>query len=131
MSENPLRDAMDKQNLTIAALSERSGVSDSTIKRALAGISISSSSIELLSDTLQTDLSALKKTSAREAGSVDTAIDAMREAYKARIGDLQQTITYLQREKQFMRLVIILLIAFICGLFALDIANPAVGWFRY
>lgn len=136
MKNEKMRAQMDALGYRIEKLAEKSGVSVSTVKRALAGKPISETSASLLAAILCMDPDAFTKS--KDNSPIDPGDIGMRgnsrnldQVYHDRVTDLLNQIYDLRKFRRVLILIIIFLVLFICGILAFDIMNPRIGWVRY
>lgn len=111
--------------MTNKELAQLAQISESTVSRVLAskGSNTSAATITAICDVLGVGADA-----AQYAGGVCERTKD--ELYEARIDDLQRAIARKERWNKRLFVVCICLTAFILLLFAVDILNPNIGWFR-
>lgn len=116
---------MQDKNMTNKDLAQLAQISESTVSRVLAskGSNASAATITAICDALGVGAEA-----AQYAGGVCERTKD--ELYEARIDDLQRAIARKERWKKRLFVVCVCLTAFILLLFAVDILNPNIGWFR-
>lgn len=116
---------MQDKNMTNKELAQLAQISESTVSRVLAskGSNTSAATITAICDALGVGADA-----AQYAGGVCERTKD--ELYEARIDDLQRAIARKERWNKRLFVVCICLTAFILLLFAVDILNPNIGWFR-
>lgn len=116
---------MEEENLTNKDLAQLAQISESTVSRVLAskGSNASAATITAICDALGVGAEA-----AQYAGGVCERTKD--ELYEARIDDLQRAIARKERWNKRLFVVCVCLTAFILLLFAVDILNPNIGWFR-
>lgn len=132
-----LRRLMDQQHYTNTRLAEETGLSDGTVKRLLKGCPTTYVTASLLSmalgvtvdeliggETVESDQEEVIEMTAEEA------LKALEKLYLERIADLKAVIVRMSREFRVAATIAIVLMAFICFLFAFDIINPTVGWIQ-
>lgn len=116
---------MQDKNMTNKDLAQLAQISESTVSRVLAskGSNVSAATITAICDALGVGAEA-----AQYAGGVCERTKD--ELYEARIDDLQRAIARKERWNKRLFVVCVCLTAFILLLFAVDILNPNIGWFR-
>ena len=116
---------MQDKNMTNKDLAQLAQISESTVSRVLAskGSNASAATITVICDALGVGAEA-----AQYAGGVCERTKD--ELYEARIDDLQRAIARKERWNKRLFVVCVCLTAFILLLFAVDILNPNIGWFR-
>lgn len=116
---------MQDKNMTNKDLAQLAQISESTVSRVLAskGSNASAATITAICDALGVGAEA-----AQYAGGVCERTKD--ELYEARIDDLQRAIARKERWNKRLFVVCVCLSAFILLLFAVDILNPNIGWFR-
>lgn len=116
---------MQDKKLTNRDVAQLAKISESTVSRTLSshGNSATTSTIRALCDALDID----PNPAAYEITPTSATTD---ELYLARIDDLHMTISTQGRWLRILFLVCICLVLFFLILFAVDILNPTVGWFR-
>lgn len=116
---------MQDKNMTNKDLAQLAQISESTVSRVLAskGSNASAATITAICDALGVGAEA-----AQYAGGVCERTKD--ELYEARIDDLQRAIARKERWNKRLFVVCVCLTAFILLLFAVDILNPNIGWFR-
>lgn len=132
-----LRRLMDQQHYTNTRLAEETGLSDGTVKRLLKGCPTTYATASLLSmalgvtvdeliggETVESDQEEVIEMTAEEA------LKALEKLYLERIADLKAVIVRMNREFRVAVTIAVVLMAFICFLFAFDIINPTVGWIQ-
>lgn len=123
-------------------LETMSGVPEGTIRKVMSGATANPSY-----DTVQKLVTAmggnLSEIDTKEQGEMEmSAIAAIKEVYEMRINDLKEKSAEhidsmkehtrsLSRDKRILAVAVGVLMAFVMALFAYDILNPSVGWFRY
>lgn len=130
-----LRRLMDQQHYTNTRLAEETGLSDGTVKRLLKGCPTTYVTASLLSMTLGVTVDELIGGETVENDQEEVIEMTAEEAWKTleklyleRIADLKAVIVRMSREFRVAVTIAIVLMAFICFLFAFDIINPTVGW---
>lgn len=130
-----LRQLMDQQHYTNTRLAEETGLSDGTVKRLLKGCPTTYVTASLLSMTLGVTVDELigGETSASDQEetvemTAEEALKMLEKLYLDRISDLKAVIARMSREFRVAVTIAVVLMAFICFLFAFDIINPTVGW---
>ena len=128
---------MDQQHYTNTRLAEETGLSDGTVKRLLKGCPTTYVTASLLSMTLGVTVDELIGGETVESDQEDViemtaeeALKALEKLYLERIADLKAVIVRMSREFRVAVTIAIVLMAFICFLFAFDIINPTVGWIQ-
>lgn len=135
---------MSEMSLTNSRLAETSGVSESTIKRALNGTPMSSYTIKTLAiavnvstNWLTGDEPEIEPSEPPQQpdvpqlnGSDMNLYVKIQEAYVDRIADLKATYEHTKKQLRIAVIIACALVAFICLLFAYDIMNPSAGWIR-
>lgn len=116
---------MQDKNMTNKDLAQLAQISESTVSRVLAskGSNASAATITAICDALGVGAEA-----AQYAGGVCERTKD--ELYEARIDDLQRAIARKEHWNKRLFVVCVCLTAFILLLFAVDILNPNIGWFR-
>lgn len=116
---------MQDKNMTNKELAQLAQISESTVSRVLAskGSNTSAATITAICDALGVGAEV-----AQHAGGVCECTKD--ELYEARIDDLQRAIARKERWNKRLFVVCVCLTAFILLLFAVDILNPNIGWFR-
>lgn len=146
LSVNPmrLRQKMSELSLTNARLAETSGISESTIKRALNGAQMSSYTIKTLAIAVNVNTNWLtgdepeidpseppQQSEERRMSDADMYLHSKIEAaYIERINDLKAVYEHTRKQLRIAVIIACALAAFICVLFAYDIMNPTAGWIR-
>lgn len=146
LSVNPmrLRQKMSELSLTNARLAETSGISESTIKRALNGAQMSSYTIETLAIAVNVNANWLtgdepeidpseppQRPEEPQTSDADMYLHSKIEAaYIERINDLKAVCEHTRKQLRIAVIIACVLVAFICVLFAYDIMNPTAGWIR-
>lgn len=132
-----LRRLMDQQHYTNTRLAEETGLSDGTVKRLLKGCPTTYVTASLLSMTLGVTVDELIGGETVESDqeeviemTAEEALKALEKLYLERIADLKAVIVRMSREFRVAVTIAIVLMAFICFLFAFDIINPTVGWIQ-
>ena len=132
-----LRRLMDQQNYTNTRLAEETGLSDGTVKRLLKGCPTTYVTASLLSMTLGVTVDELISDETSESDQEETIEMTAEEVWKTleklyleRIADLKAVIVRMSREFRVAVMIAVVLMAFICFLFAFDIINPTVGWIQ-
>lgn len=132
-----LRRLMDQQHYTNTRLAEETGLSDGTVKRLLKGCPTTYVTASLLSMTLGVTVDELIGGETVESDqeeviemTAEEALKALEKLYLERIADLKAVIIRMSREFRVAVTIAIVLMAFICFLFAFDIINPTVGWIQ-
>lgn len=128
---------MDQQHYTNTRLAEETGLSDGTVKRLLKGCPTTYVTASLLSMTLGVTVDELigGETVENDQEEViemtaEEALKALEKLYLERIADLKAVIVRMNREFRVAVTIAVVLMAFICFLFAFDIINPTVGWIQ-
>ena len=132
-----LRRLMDQQHYTNTRLAEETGLSDGTVKRLLKGCLTTYVTASLLSMTLGVTVDELISDETSESDQEETIEMTAEEVWKTleklyleRIADLKAVIVRMSREFRVAVMIAVVLMAFICFLFAFDIINPTVGWIQ-
>lgn len=132
-----LRRLMDQQHYTNTRLAEETGLSDGTVKRLLKGCPTTYVTASLLSMTLGVTVDELIGGETVESDqeeviemTAEEALKALEKLYLERIADLKAVIVRMNREFRVAVTIAVVLMAFICFLFAFDIINPTVGWIQ-
>ena len=132
-----LRRLMDQQHYTNTRLAEETGLSDGTVKRLLMGCPTTYVTASLLSMTLGVTVDELIGGETVESDqeeviemTAEEALKALEKLYLERIADLKAVIVRMNREFRVAVTIAVVLMAFICFLFAFDIINPTVGWIQ-
>lgn len=132
-----LRRLMDQQHYTNTRLAEETGLSDGTVKRLLKGCPTTYVTASLLSMTLGVTVDELISDETSESDQEETIEMTAEEVWKTleklyleRIADLKAVIVRMSREFRVAVMIAVVLMAFICFLFAFDIINPTVGWIQ-
>lgn len=132
-----LRRLMDQQHYTNARLAEETKLSEGTVKRLLKGCPTTYVTASLLSATLGVTVDELisDETAASDQEEViemtaEEALKALEKLYLERIADLKAVIVRMSRDFRVAVTIAVVLMAFICFLFAFDIINPTVGWIQ-
>lgn len=132
-----LQKLMDKNCLTNLRLAETAGLSEGTIKRILKGYPTTRTTVSLLAaafdvtvDELVSGVSETDEQEEPEEVTMEEAVNALEKIYLERIEDLKAMIARTQKEFRAAVVVAVLLVAFICFLFAYDLMNPTVGWIQ-
>lgn len=132
-----LQKLMDKNCLTNLRLAETAGLSEGTIKRILKGYPTTRTTVSLLAaafdvtvDELVSGVSETDEQEEPEEVTMEEAVKALEKIYLERIEDLKAMIARTQKEFRVAVAVAVLLVAFICFLFAYDLMNPTVGWIQ-
>ena len=128
---------MDQQHYTNTRLAEETGLSDGTVKRLLKGCPTTYVTASLLSMTLGVTVDELISDETSESDQEETIEMTAEEVWKTleklyleRIADLKAVIVRMSREFRVAVMIAVVLMAFICFLFAFDIINPTVGWIQ-
>lgn len=128
---------MDQQHYTNTRLAEETGLSDGTVKRLLKGCPTTYVTASLLSMTLGVTVDELIGGETAESDQEEVIEMTAEEVWKTleklyleRIADLKAVIVRMSREFRVAATIAIVLMAFICFLFAFDIINPTVGWIQ-
>lgn len=128
---------MDQQHYTNTRLAEETGLSDGTVKRLLKGCPTTYVTASLLSMTLGVTVDELIGGETVESDqeeviemTAEEALKALEKLYLERIADLKAVIVRMSREFRVAVTIAVVLMAFICFLFAFDIINPTVGWIQ-
>lgn len=118
-------DKMEAENLTNRDVARLAQISESTVSRVLAsrGATASAATIKSICDALNVS----SDVSAYEIVERSVPVD---EIYLARIADLKAMIQSKNRWIKALFVVCLCLTVFILVLFAIDLLNPSVGWFR-
>ena len=133
MLGDSLRRIKDEKHLTVAQLSRSSGLAADTINKIMSGVTQypSPDTVSRLADALGCSVSDLTG----EEQQFPNLCRACPE--RGRIEDLHQSIRRLQtrlqqdrREKIFLAIVMIAIIAFIASMIVIDFYDPNVGWHR-
>ena len=116
---------MEAENLTNKDLAQLAQISESTVSRVLAsrGANASAATITAICDALGVGAEAAQYEVAVRERTKD-------ELYEARIDDLQRRIKKETHEKRIIFIAFLFTVAFVFILFAVDLLNPNVGWFR-
>ena len=116
---------MEAEKLTNKDLAQLAQISESTVSRVLAsrGANASAATITAICDALGVGAEAAQYEAVVRERTKD-------ELYEARIDDLQRRIVKEVREKRIIFIAFLFTVAFVFTLFAIDILNPNVGWFR-
>ena len=132
-----LRRLMDQQHYTNTRLAEETGLSEGTVKRLLKGYPTTYVTASLLSATLGVTVDELISDETSESDQEETIEMTAEEVWKTleklyleRIADLKAVIVRMSREFRVAVMIAVVLMAFICFLFAFDIINPTVGWIQ-
>ena len=132
-----LRRLMDQQHYTNTRLAEETGLSDGTVKRLLKGCPTTYVTASLLSMTLGVTVDELISDETSESDQEETIEMTAEEVWKTleklyleRIADLKAVIVRMSREFRVAVMIAVVLMAFICFLFAFDIINPTIGWIQ-
>ena len=132
-----LRRLMDQQHYTNTRLAEETGLSDGTVKRLLKGCPTTYVTASLLSMTLGVTVDESISDETSESDQEETIEMTAEEVWKTleklyleRIADLKAVIVRMSREFRVAVMIAVVLMAFICFLFAFDIINPTVGWIQ-
>ena len=132
-----LRRLMDQQHYTNTRLAEETGLSDGTVKRLLKGCPTTYVTASLLSMTLGVTVDELISDETSESDQEETIEMTAEEVWKTLeklylecIADLKAVIVRMSREFRVAVMIAVVLMAFICFLFAFDIINPTVGWIQ-
>jgi nucleoside permease NupC len=128
---------MDQQHYKNTRLAEETGLSDGTVKRLLKGCPTTYVTASLLSMTLGVTVDELISDETSESDQEETIEMTAEEVWKTleklyleRIADLKAVIVRMSREFRVAVMIAVVLMAFICFLFAFDIINPTVGWIQ-
>lgn len=128
---------MDQQHYTNTRLAEETGLSDGTVKRLLKGCPTTYVTASLLSMTLGVTVDESISDETSESDQEETIEMTAEEVWKTleklyleRIADLKAVIVRMSREFRVAVMIAVVLMAFICFLFAFDIINPTVGWIQ-
>lgn len=118
-------DKMEAESLTNKDVARLAQISESTVSRVLAtrGAAASASSIKAICDALGVSPEPERFELIARSATKD-------EIYLARIDDLKSMIQTKNRWIKALFVVCLALTAFVLILFAVDLLNPSVGWFR-
>ena len=118
-------DKMSEENLTNKDVAQLAQISEATVSRVLStrGAVSSTATIAAICDALGVSESVAQYEVVERSSTKD-------EVYEARIDDLKRTIAQKERWNKRLFVVCLCLTAFVFMLFAVDILNPSVGWFR-
>ena len=118
-------DKMEAENLTNKDVARLAQISESTVSRVLAtrGAAASTASVKAICDALGVSpdvdrFEIIERTATKD------------EIYLARIDDLKDVIQSKNRWNKALFIACLVLVAFILALFAADLLNPSIGWFR-
>ena len=116
---------MEAENLTNKDLAQLAQISESTVSRVFAsrGANASAATITAICDALGVGAEAAQYEAVVRERTKD-------ELYEARIDDLQRAIARKERWNKRLFVLCICLTSFVLLLFAVDVLNPNVGWFR-
>lgn len=116
---------MDAENLTNRDVAQLAKISEATVSRTLAsrGANATAATITAICDALNI----VPETAQYEVVERSLSKD---EIYEARIEDFKQRAEKEAREKRVIFFAFLVAVAFIFTLFAVDLLNPNVGWFR-
>lgn len=116
---------MEAEKLTNRDVAQLAKISEATVSRTLAsrGANTTAATITAICDALGITAEAAQYEVVERERSKD-------EIYMAQIADLQRRADKEAREKRVLFIAFLVAVAFIFTLFAVDLLNPAVGWFR-
>lgn len=116
---------MDAENLTNRDVAQLAKISEATVSRTLAsrGANATAATIAAICDALGIFPEPAQYEVVERSRSKD-------EIYEARIEDFKQRAEKEAREKRVIFFAFLVAVAFIFTLFAVDLLNPNVGWFR-
>lgn len=152
MPAQRLRARMDELGYTIAKLADKSGVSDSTIKRALSGAKLNRSTAELLADALGVPANELfapenepnDRTVTQSAPilnqsepedeemnrDITALLDELRASHREKIEILRAALRQKDRWIAVLAAALGLLVFGLILWLGYDITHPDVGWFQ-
>ena len=115
---------MQERNITNKELAQLAQISEATVSRVLAtkGAVSSTATLAAICDAL-----GVEEIARYEVVDPPRSKD---EIYEARIEDFKQRAEKEAREKRIIFIAFCVAVAFIFTLFAVDLLNPSVGWFR-
>ena len=151
-----LRSRITERGYTIATLAEKSTISESTLYRVLNGtLTPKVGTLEMIAAPLDVTVEWLtsgvndSKTTApvkneseydskmtetvineTENETVQEAIPTTQELFARQLQMMNEHLEYSRKQFRAACIVILVLMAFICSIFAYDILNPNIGWFR-
>lgn len=116
---------MEEENLTNKDVAQISKISEATVSRTLSsrGANATAATITAICDALGVE----EEIARYEIVDPPRSKDAI---YEARIEDFKQRAEKEAREKRIIFIAFCIAVAFIFTLFAVDLLNPSVGWFR-
>lgn len=116
---------MEAENLTNRDVAQRAKISESTVYRTLSsrGANTTAATITAICDALGVTADTAQYEVVERSATKD-------EVYEARIADLKSVSHNKDQWIKALFIVCVCLTIFICTIFAVDILNPAVGWFR-
>lgn len=116
---------MEAEKLTNRDVAQLAQISESTVSRILAtkGAVASTSTLAAICDALGVTAETAQYEIVERSASKD-------EVYEARIADLKAVNRNKDQWIKALFIVCLCLTAFILTLFAVDLLNPSVGWFR-
>lgn len=115
---------MEEENLTNRDVAQIAKISESTVSRTLSsrGANATAATITAICDAL-----GVEEIARYEVVEPPRSKDSI---YEARIEDFKQRAEKEAREKRIIFIAFCVAVAFIFTLFAVDLLNPSVGWFR-
>lgn len=149
-----LRAKMDEFGYSNARLADLAGVSEGTIKRLMRGETSTRPTLSLVSIALDVSIDWLTSPDPPPKPADDpplseiaqlypddseskASVDRLEKSYQTQIENLKQRIEALRelyfhehQEKHRIMIFTVVLVAFLCFWFTVDILNPSVGWLR-
>ena len=149
-----LRAKMDEFGYSNARLADLAGVSEGTIKRLMRGETSTRPTLSLVSIALDVSIDWLTSPDPPPKPADDppmseiaqlypddseskASVDRLEKSYQTQIESLKQRIEALRelyfhehQEKHRIMIFTVVLVAFLCFWFTVDILNPSVGWLR-
>lgn len=116
---------MEAEKLTNRDVAQLAQISESTVSRVLSSRGAVASTA-----TITAICTALGVTAEPAQYEIVERSATMDEVYEARIDDLKRTIAQKETWNKRLFVVCLCLTAFVLALFAIDVLNPTVGWFR-
>lgn len=92
--------------------------------------SLLSATLGVTVDELISDETAVSDQEETVEMTAEEALKMLEKLYLDRISDLKAVIARMSREFRVAATIAVVLMAFICFLFAFDVINPSVGWIK-
>ncbi len=127
-----LRGKINECNFTLSSFAAAAGISESTLYRVLnSGAVPKTETLELIAAPLGVSVEWLTSEENDSEMTEPVKNEDLQEFFMIQMRMMNEHLEYSRKQFRMACVVIIVLVAFICAIFTIDILNPAAGWLRY